>query len=143
MPPSCPPAHPPCANTHRPLGIDGTGSVCVCRGAKISPPPFSGSVQLWDRICAGPTESSATPPPYRPLKDACPQLEVDGGVGRTQKPINWSRELKAQNTKTEKLREILFLPAPPPQLCRRAPFQLWSCMLSLVRDPERAIRSLP
>lgn len=91
--------------------MDGTGEV-VCWDTRISPPLFSGSVQLQDGICAGPTESSATSTPVPP--DACPQPEVDGEVGRTQKPINWSRALKAQDTKWEKLREMLFLPAPPP-----------------------------
>lgn len=62
------------------------------------------------------------------------------GVVRPKKPAYRSRALNAQKTKGGKLREILFLPAAPtPQLCRRAPFQLWSCMLSLVRDPREQL----
>lgn len=142
VPLSGPPASPPAVSLAAPaaafrdprewLKLRGEGSGGGrCSSSGTSPQQFQGSVQLWHGIHAGPTESSAiTPHP----QVACPQLEVDAEVGggvRPQKSAHWSCALKAPNTKGGKLREILFLPASP-QLCRRAPFQLWSCVLSLV-----------
>lgn len=84
--------------------------------------------------------SSQPSPPTQRLPALSLKWMQRWGVVRPKKPAYWSRALNAQKTKGGKLREILFLPAAPtPQLCRRAPFQLWSCMLSLVRDPREQL----
>ena len=82
------------------------------RGTRISPPLFLESAQLQDGIRAGPTEAPATTPTTPRMPALSLKWIWEGG--RSQKSVNWSRALKAQNTKRVKLREILFLPVPTP-----------------------------
>lgn len=83
------------------------------------------------RVLRSPTESSSC--------TQMPALSLKWMVGWVElKNLETGPQQKAQNTKRKKLREM-FLPAPPLQLCRRAPFQLQSCLLSLVRDPREQL----
>lgn len=144
VPPSCPPAllppTPPPRLLSRPLRVDGTGGG---EDRAVAPGPVPNNSQdlfNYGMEFVQVLLSSQPSPPTQRLPALSLKWMQRWGVVRPKKPAYWSRALNAQKTKGGKLREILFLPAAPtPQLCRRAPFQLWSCMLSLVRDPREQL----
>lgn len=133
----------------RPLRVDGTGGGGGEGGdGAVAPGPVSNNSQdlfsyrmEFVQVLPSPQPS----PPHTPHPQvACPQLEVDAevGGGQTSKTCTLVQSTKGSKHKRgEAQRDLVSPSSPPPHptLCRRAPFQLWSCVLSLVRDPREQL----
>lgn len=122
MPSSCPPDLPTPethTNTHRQAAFQtprqrwNSGQGAGVTGAPGSVPHHSQDLLNYKMEFVQVVLRPQSPPPTTPRKPAL-SLKSTGEGGLSQKPVNGSRALKAQNTKRVKLREILFLPVNHP-----------------------------